>query len=61
MEPMHNTAQLTKNLMLDRPWAQGSGSYVEKAEKVVRARGDEWHQGNSVFQTQQDWGTYELT
>lgn len=29
--------------------------------KIVRATGDGLHQGDSVFQTQQDWRTCELT
>lgn len=31
--------------------------YKKGGRKIVRARGDGWHQGNSVFQAQQDWWT----
>lgn len=33
--------------------SQGLGAYME--EEVVKARSDGWLQGDSVFQTQQDW------
>lgn len=30
-------------------------------EKIVRAKGDGWYQGNSDFQMQQNWHTCEVT
>lgn len=35
--------------------------YRKRGGKIVRDRGGGWPQGNSVFQTLQEWGTYEHT
>lgn len=29
--------------------------------EIIKGRGGGWHQGNSIFQTQQNWYTHELT
>jgi hypothetical protein len=34
--------------------------YRRGGRKILRTRGDGWLQGNRIFQTQQDWCSYEL-
>ena len=48
--------------VFDKALTSGSRIYAcqRGGREIVRARGDGWHQGNSVFQTQQGWCTDEL-
>lgn len=43
------------------PLLRTQGTLGKKGREVVRTRGIGWHQGSSVFQTQQDWYKYKPT
>lgn len=47
-------------LFLSKPYPQDRDWYRRGDGKILRARDDEWFQGNSIIKTQWDWNTTNL-